>query len=79
VTGPRPVGPPRLAVDAEGYVWRVYPDGTWSMAPVDPGNRMVPRPVTFYVPAAECGGDGCIGCVQCCWSPGDETPPEVPR
>ena len=56
--------PPRLAVDAEGYVWRVYGDH-WSMARVNPDNKMIPRPVTFYVPATECGGDGCFGCVNC--------------
>jgi hypothetical protein len=39
--------PPRLAVDAEGYVWRVYPE-YWSMCPVNPDNEPVPEPVTYY-------------------------------
>jgi hypothetical protein len=41
--------PPRLAVDANGYVWRVY-DEFWSMCPVNPDNSPVPEPVTFYEP-----------------------------
>ena len=45
--------PPRLAVDANGFVWRVYDDGAWSMAPVNPDNSPVPEPVTFYEPATE--------------------------
>lgn len=41
--------PGRLAVDAKGFVWRVY--GThWSMAPSNPDNFPVPYPVTFYEP-----------------------------
>lgn len=59
--------PSRLAVDAEGYVWRVYDDGMWSMARINPGNQMTPRPVTFYVPATECTDEDCIGCVNCLW------------
>lgn len=39
--------PPLLAVDAHGYVWRVYRDG-WSMAPQNPDNNPVPQPVTYY-------------------------------
>lgn len=41
--------PPRLAVDAEGYCWRVWPD-SWSMARINPDNSPIPEPVTFYVP-----------------------------
>lgn len=41
--------PPMLAVDANGYVWRVYPE-YWSMCPVNPDNEPVPEPVTFYAP-----------------------------
>jgi hypothetical protein len=43
--------PPRLAVDANGYVWRVY-DEYWSMCPVNPDNSPIPQPVTFYDPAS---------------------------
>lgn len=39
----------RLAVDAEGYVWRVYGDH-WSMARTNPDNSAVPQPVTYYAP-----------------------------
>lgn len=39
----------RLAVDAEGYVWRVYGDH-WSMARTNPDNSPVPQPVTYYAP-----------------------------
>lgn len=41
--------PPLLAVDADGYCWRVFEDG-WSMAPNNPDNEPIPQPVTFYVP-----------------------------
>lgn len=41
--------PPRLAVDADGYVWRVYGDH-WSMARTNPDNSRVPHPVTYYAP-----------------------------
>lgn len=40
--------PVRLAVDANGYVWRIFADGTWSMAPNNPDNEPVPEPITFY-------------------------------
>jgi hypothetical protein len=46
----------RIAVDAKGYVWRVYGKdagvlaGYWSMAPVNPDNSPVPQPVVYYVP-----------------------------
>lgn len=49
VDGQRPDVPPMLAVDAAGYVWRVYPDH-WSMAPSNPDNEPVPGPVTYYAP-----------------------------
>jgi hypothetical protein len=50
--------PHRVAVDAKGYVWRVYPEGVipgaygecWSMAPTNPDNSPVPEPVIYYVP-----------------------------
>ena len=48
---------PRLAVDADGYCWRVFdPDGVgieeemWSMCPVNPDNEPIPQPVIYYVP-----------------------------
>lgn len=44
--------PPRLAVDANGYVWRVHGDH-WSMARTNPDNSPVPHPVTYYVPIQE--------------------------
>jgi hypothetical protein len=43
-------------VDGNGYVWRVYPPGThgdegyFSMCPVNPDNRPVPEPITYYHP-----------------------------
>lgn len=43
--------PPRLAIDADGYVWRVYNDGRWSMARINPDNSPIPQPVTYYEPA----------------------------
>jgi len=45
--------PPRLAVDAQGYVWQVYDEDTWSMAPSNPDNEPIPQPVAFYVPLNE--------------------------
>ena len=42
--------PPMLAVDAAGYCWRVFEDGTWSTCPTNPDNSPIPMPVTFYVP-----------------------------
>lgn len=44
------VRPPKLAVDANGFVWRVYDGGYWSMAPINPDNTPVPGPITFYEP-----------------------------
>lgn len=40
----------RLAVDAEGFVWWSYEDGSWSMVRVNPDNEPIPQPVTFYEP-----------------------------
>jgi hypothetical protein len=43
--------PERLAVDADGYCWRVFKDGSkglWSMARINPDNSPIPEPVTFY-------------------------------
>lgn len=40
--------PPRLAVDGRGFVWRVYNDGHWSMAPSNPDNSPIPEPITYY-------------------------------
>ena len=42
-----------LAVDAKGYCWRVFDDGTWSMCATNPDNEPVPQPVTFYVRQTE--------------------------
>lgn len=42
--------PVKLAVDANGFCWRVFADGTWSMARINPDNSPVPQPVTYYVP-----------------------------
>lgn len=41
--------PPRLAVDANGYCWRVYPEH-WSMARTNPDNEPIPEPITYYEP-----------------------------
>lgn len=41
--------PERLAIDANGFGWRVYADH-WSMVPTNPDNSPVPQPVTYYVP-----------------------------
>jgi len=38
-----------VAEDADGYWWRVFDDGTWSMCPTNPDNSPIPQPVTFYV------------------------------
>jgi hypothetical protein len=65
----RPTGfdphPPRLAVDADGYVWRVSGHGErMSMSPVTSGpailsdNGPVPTPVTFYSPANTASQEG---------------------
>lgn len=67
--------PGRLAVDANGFVWRVY--GThWSMAPSNPDNFPVPYPVTFYEPvetvwnppAVDGKGDDCPVCGSDVWT-----------
>lgn len=51
--GPKAI-PDRFAVDAKGYVWRVWDDvDHWSMAPTNPDNSPVPQPVTWFVPQAE--------------------------
>lgn len=40
--------PDRLAIDGDGFVWRVYPTH-WSMPPVNDDNTEPPEPVTYYV------------------------------
>ena len=40
----------KLAVDADGFCWRVFEDGTWSMARTNPDNSPIPQPVTYYTP-----------------------------
>lgn len=42
--------PAKMVVDAEGFCWRVFQDGSWSMALTNPANEPVPQPVTTYVP-----------------------------
>lgn len=44
--------PPRLVVDADGYVWRDYGE-YFSMCPVTDGNGPMPEPLTVYVPLSE--------------------------
>jgi hypothetical protein len=47
--------PPKIAVDAEGFYWRDFSDGSppmWSMCPTNPDNSPIAEPVTFYVPEA---------------------------
>jgi len=45
---PSPLPPPdKLAIDANGFGWRVYP-GHWSMIPTNPDNSPIPQPVTMY-------------------------------
>lgn len=39
-----------LAVDADGYVWRINEDGSHSMARTNPDNSTTPLPLTYYVP-----------------------------
>lgn len=47
--------PIKLAVDADGYVWRIYQSYEekdtyiWSVAPVNEGNEPIPEPITWYV------------------------------
>ena len=41
----------RLAVDADGYVWWVNADDTWSMVWTNQDNTPIPQPVTYYEPA----------------------------
>lgn len=41
-----------LAVDADGYVWRINDDGSHSMARTNPDNSPTPEPLTVYVPTA---------------------------
>lgn len=40
----------KLAVDADGYVWWVNSDDTWSMVRTNPDNSPIPHPVTYYEP-----------------------------
>jgi hypothetical protein len=53
--------PLKLAVDANGFVWRVY-SGHWSMAPSNPDNEPepepVPEPITYYEPTIGQTTDG---------------------
>lgn len=44
--------PPKLAIDARGFVWRVY-DTHWSMAPSNPDNQPIPGPMAYYVLVSE--------------------------
>jgi hypothetical protein len=39
---------PRLAVDAEGFVWWVHSNGYMSMARTNPDNSDTPLPLTYY-------------------------------
>lgn len=41
-----------IAVDADGYVWRINEDGSHSMARTNPDNSPTPKPLTVYAPAA---------------------------
>jgi hypothetical protein len=45
------MNPDRIAIDAQGYGWRVW-DGedSWSMVPTNPDNSPIPEPVTWYLP-----------------------------
>ena len=49
--------PPRLAVDADGYVWRIFDDEfsgeLWSVATVNLDNSPTPEPVIFYEPVSQ--------------------------
>lgn len=42
--------PDRIAVDAQGFGWRVwdYVDH-WSMVPTNPDNEPIPEPLTWFV------------------------------
>ena len=40
--------PDRIAVDANGYGWRVWGD-SWSMVPTNPDNSAPPQPWTWFV------------------------------
>jgi len=46
--GPRSGPPPVVAIDADGYWWRVYEGEFWSMVPTNPDNTPIPVPVTLY-------------------------------
>lgn len=48
--------PPRIAMDGDGFWWRVFDDGTWSMCPTNSDNSPVSQPVTYYVPAGALSG-----------------------
>lgn len=40
---------PTVAIDANGYWWRVWgEDPMWSMCPTNPDNSPIPEPVKFY-------------------------------
>lgn len=45
--------PDRIAIDAEGFGWRVWDDADhWSMVPTNPDNEPIPHPVTWFVNAS---------------------------
>lgn len=45
--------PDRIAIDANGFGWRVWNDAEhWSMVPTNPDNSPIPQPVTWFVNAA---------------------------
>jgi hypothetical protein len=45
----KPNLPDAVAIDANGYWWRVWGENPmWSMAPVNPDNSPIPQPVKFY-------------------------------
>lgn len=43
--------PATIGVDADGNVWRIFDDGTWSMPPSSTGQQV--EPVVFYRPQSE--------------------------
>jgi hypothetical protein len=48
--------PDRIAVDANGYGWRVWDDQEhWSMVPTNPDNSPIPQPVTWFVQLRKAG------------------------
>lgn len=42
-----------LAVDADGYVWRINDNGSHSMARTNPGNSPTPQPLSIHVPVEQ--------------------------